>query len=93
MSLPVQSVAQMSNERDRSLHLFEIKISRLSKTLKSLKGGGVFVKLVMLLIFFIIIFPNTEAGALFRGKKGTSYETHDKNSLLKAFCILICNSH
>lgn len=90
VSLPFQSVAQISNERDRCSHLFKTKISHLSKTLKSLKDGGVFVKLVILPP---PPSPNTEGGALFRGERGISYETHDKNSLLKAFFILTCNSY
>lgn len=53
---------------------FKIKISHLSKTLKSLKDGGFvkiswwFVKLVMH-FFFSLFFPNPEDGCLFRGKE------------------------
>lgn len=53
---------------DRSFHLFKIKISHLSKTLKSLKDVGFFVKLVMH-SFFSLFFPNPEDGCLFRGKE------------------------
>lgn len=80
----------LRSQRDRCSHLFKTKISHLSKTRKSLKDGGVFVKLVILPP---PPSPNTEGDALFRGERGTSYETHDKNSLLKVFFILTCNSY